>query len=98
MCDCRNQSACTYLSGDFNITTTRDFVIDNDVCERLGISSDFFNNTIYLTCSKPGIGVMTVKYIAGGNTVGGGAVTGGKLMEKEVVIVSRENNDNGGWL
>ena len=85
-------------SGDFNITMTRDFVIDNDVQERLGISSDFFNNTIYLTCSKPGIGVMTVKYIAGGNTVGGGAVTGGKLMEKEVVIVSRENNDNGGWL
>ena len=85
-------------SGDFNITMTRDFVIDNDVRERLGISSDFFNNTIYLTCSKPGIGVITVKYIAGGNTVGGGAVTGGKLMEKEVVIVSRENNDNGGWL
>ena len=85
-------------TGDINVTMTRDFVIDNDVRDRLGIITDFFNNTIYMTCSKPGIGVATIKYIAGGNTVGGGAVTGGKLMEKEIVIISRENNDNGAWL
>jgi hypothetical protein len=85
-------------SGDINITMSRDFVIDDDVRERLGVTTDFFSNTIYLTCSKPGIGVITVKYIAGGKAVGGGSTTGGKLMEKEVVIISRENNDNGGWL
>jgi hypothetical protein len=77
----------------------KDFVIADDVRERLGITtSDFFNNTIYIKCTKPGIGVITIKYIAGGNAVGGGASTGGKLMEKEIVIIARENNDNGAWL
>ena len=86
-------------TGDINITMLKEFVIPEDVKQRLGITTaDFFSNTIYIKCTKPGIGVMTVKYIAGGNTIGGGETTGGKLMEKEVVIISRENNDNGAWL
>ena len=84
---------------DINVTMLKEFVISNDVRERLGIAtSDYFNNTIYLQCTKPGIGVMTVKYVAGGKAVGGGDTTGGKLIEKDVVIISRENNDNGAWL
>ncbi len=86
-------------TGDINVTMLKEFVIPEDVKQRLGITTaDFFSNNIYLKCTKPGIGVMTVKYIAGGNAVGGGETTGGKLMEKEVVIISRENNDNGAWL
>ena len=85
-------------TNDLNVTMVKDFVIPEDVKERLGVTADFFNNTIYLECAKAGIGVITVKYIAGGKNVGGGANTGGKLMEKEVVIISRENNDNGAWL
>ena len=86
-------------TGDINVTMFRDFVISDDVKARLGITtSDFFKNTIYLKCTKPGIGVITVKYVAGGTAVGGGDTTGGKLMEKDVVIISRENNDNGAWL
>ena len=52
----------------------------------------------FIVCTKPGIGVVTLSYIAGGTELGGGMVTGGKLIEKEFVIVARENNDNGGWL
>ena len=86
-------------TGDINVTMLKDFVIPEDVKQRLGITTaDFFSNTIYLKCTKPGIGVITVKYIAGGNAVGGGSTTGGKLMEKEVVIISREGNDTGAWL
>ena len=85
-------------TGDIDVTMLKEFVIADDVKERLGITADFFSNTIYIKCTKPGIGVMTVKYIAGGKTVGGGDSIGGKLMEKEVVIISRENNDNGAWL
>ena len=86
-------------TGDINVTVMKEFVISDDVKSRLGITtSDFFNNKIYIKCTKPGIGVITVKYIAGGNAVGGGNTTGGKLMEKEIVIISRENNDNGAWL
>ena len=86
-------------TGDIDITMLKEFVIPEDVKQRLGITTaDFFSNTIFIKCTKPGIGVITVKYIAGGNAVGGGETTGGKLMEKEVVIISRENNDNGAWL
>ena len=86
-------------TGDIDVTMLKEFVIPEDVKQRLGITTaDFFSNTIYLKCTKPGIGVITVKYIAGGKAVGGGETTGGKLMEKEVVIISRENNDNGAWL
>jgi subtilisin family serine protease len=86
-------------TGDINVTVLKDFVISDDVKTRLGITTlDFFSSKIYIKCTKPGIGVMTVKYIAGGNSVGGGNTTGGKLMEKDIVIISRENNDNGAWL
>ena len=84
---------------DLNVTVMKEFEISDDVKSRLGITTaDYFNNKIYIKCTKPGIGVMKVKYIAGGKTVGGGNTTGGKLMEKELVIISRENNDNGAWL
>ena len=46
---------------------------------------------------KRGDEIITV-YIAGGSSVGGGNSIGGKLMEKDIVIVAREANDNGGWL
>ena len=86
-------------TGDINVTMLKEFVLTDDVKQRLGITTaDFFSNTIYLKCTKPGIGVITVKYIAGGNAVGGGGTTGGKLMEKDVVIISREGNDSGAWL
>ena len=86
-------------TGDINVTMLKDFVISDDVKARLGITTaDFFNNTIYIKCTKAGVGVITIKYIAGGNAIGGGSTTGGKLMEKEVVIISRDNNDNGAWL
>ena len=87
-------------TGDLNITMVKEdgLVVSADVAERLGLTFDFFSNTFYITCTKPGVGVVTVKYIAGGSTVGGGNAMGGKLMEKEIVIISRENNDNGAWL
>ena len=85
-------------TGDFNITMMREYVIDEDVKTRLDMTIDYFNNTIYIKCKKPGIGVMTVRYIAGGTAVGGGSTNGGKLMEKEIVIIARDNNDNGAWL
>ncbi len=87
-------------TNDLNITMMKEggLVVSKDVEERLGLSYDFFANAFYIKCTKPGIGVVTVKYIAGGNAIGGGNVSGGKLMEKEIVIISREINDNGAWL
>ena len=85
-------------TGNIGVTMLKDFVVSEEVKARLGMSTDYFSNTIYITCKKPGIGVITVKYVAGGTAVGGGSTTGGKLMEKEIVIISRESNDSEGWL
>ncbi len=86
-------------NGDTKVKAYNGYDISEETKARLGIERvEFFSTSIYLTCKKAGIGTITVKYIAGGDKVGGGATTGGKLMEKEVVIVAREANDNGGWL
>ena len=90
-------------NGDLHITAIKGYEIDEDTKERLGIQIDFFDGEHYILCTKPGIGVVKFKYVAGGEVVGGlqpdnSMATGGKLIEKEFVIVARQKNDNGGWL
>ena len=86
-------------AGDISVKAYNSYSISEETKQRLGIERvEFFSTSLYFTCKKPGIGVITVNYIAGGNAVGGGSTTGGKLMQKDIVIVAREANDNGGWL
>ena len=86
-------------NGDINVKVEKNFVISEETKSRLGIDKvEYFSSKLYLTCTKSGIGVVTVKYIAGGTAVGGGATTGGRLVEKDIVIVARDANDNGAWL
>ena len=85
-------------TGDLHITPVKDCIIDEDAFDQLAISIDYFEGKHYILCAKAGIGVVTLKYIAGGEVVGGGSVQGGKLIEKEFVIIARDKNDNGGWL
>lgn len=86
-------------NGDIKVKAYNGFNISEETKSNLGIEKvEFFSTSVYLTCEKPGIGVITLKYIAGGDKVGGGETTGGKLMEKDIVIISREENDKGGWL
>ena len=89
-------------TGDLSVTPyaeNNQIAVDEATKKRLGITSiDLHNGYYYIYCTKPGVGVVTLTYIAGGTELGGGTVTGGKLIEKEFVIVARQNNDNGGWL
>ena len=86
-------------NGDTKVKAYNDYVISEETMRRLGIERvEFFSTSLYFTCKNAGIGTITVKYIAGGDKVGGGATTGGKLIEKEIVIIAREDNDNEGWL
>ena len=85
-------------SGDLHITPFKEYEVDTVTKERLGIEIDYFNGKHYILCANAGIGVITLKYIAGGEELGGGSASGGKLIEKEFVIIARDNNDNGGWL
>ena len=82
--------------------------IPDETREALGITYDaLFAGRLVLECSKPGAGTITIGFVAGGNNVGGGMVTGGMQIEKEFALVSRpgvqldENGQPqipGGWL
>lgn len=92
-------------SGDLHITPHKDYFVDEQTKERLGISIDYFQGKHYIMCTKSGIGTVTLKYIAGGQYLVGDKdadgniiVTGGKLIEKEFIIVARDGNDDDGWL
>lgn len=86
-------------NGDIKVKAYNGYKISDETKNRLGIDKvEFFSTSLYFTCKNAGIGTITVQYIAGGDKVGGGDTTGGKLMEKELVIVAREANDNNGWL
>ena len=86
----------------------KDYTIPDETFEALGIEFDQFTaGKMVLQCSKVGVGTIKVGMIAGGNTEGGGMVTGGMRIEKEFVLISRPNvelNEDGnpirndGWL
>lgn len=49
--------------------------------------------------TKTGSGKIRVKAIAGGTVLGGGNHVGGREIEREISIMSREGvPSNGGWL
>ncbi len=85
-------------TGDLHITPYDGYEVDDETFDRLAISIYYYGGKHYILCAKPGIGVVKLKYIAGGEVVGGSSASGGKLIEKEFVIIARDNNDNGGWL
>lgn len=51
-----------------------------------------------IKCNKPGSGRVKVKFIAGGNVLGGDNQTGGMEVTKEFVVIARGVAANGGWL
>ena len=77
-----------------------DFEIDEATMKRLGIDKvgRFGEREIYFVCRKPGIGKITLRYYAGCPKEDRGPDMSGKIVEKEYLIIARENNDRGGWL
>ena len=84
-------------------------VISQEVMDKLGITDiKLMGGKLIITCTKPGSALVTLKYVAGGSTVGGGQITGGLEAEKEVALVVRygvqvDESTNepiipGGWL
>ena len=75
--------------------------ISSSVMDELGITTNptITNGELKITCSKPGVGRIKVKAIAGGDKVGGGNSMGGMAIEREFEIVVRGAvATNGGWL
>ena len=75
--------------------------VSSSVKSELGISANptIENGMLKITCTKPGVGRIKVKAIAGGNSTGGGYSIGGMAIEREFEIVVRGAvAANGGWL
>ena len=83
--------------------------ISQEVIDALGIENiKWMGGKLMLTCTKPGSALVTLKYVAGGNNVGGGQITGGMEAQQEFAFVARygvtydegtlEPNNPGGWL
>lgn len=64
--------------------------LSEEAINALGIEEcNFAAGMLELTCTKPGTAIVTLKYVAGGNTVGGGQITGGMETEQEFALVAR---------
>ena len=77
-----------------------DYEMDKDPQKRLGIDKvgRFGEHEVYFVCRKPGVGKIKLRYYAGCPKEERGPDMSGKLIEKEYLIIARENNDRGGWL
>ena len=78
--------------GDRNLQVKMlESAIGEDVREKLGITDvKFMGSKLLLTCTKPGSALVTLKYVAGGSTVGGGQITGGMEAQQEFAFIVRE--------
>lgn len=64
--------------------------IPADVQEKLGMTDvKYMGSKLIMTCTKPGSALVTLKYVAGGNTVGGGQITGGMEAQQEFALIVR---------
>ena len=64
--------------------------ISDEVKEKLGIiDCKFMGSKLIMTCTKPGSALVTLKYVAGGSTVGGGQITGGMEAQQEFALIVR---------
>lgn len=87
--------------GNLSIKMLSDIEISDDVREALGIENDpkVKGELLYITCTKPGSGIIKLHFVAGGNSVGGGSTVGGMEFTREFAIISRPNNSTAsGWL
>ena len=90
-----------YFGGSSRNLTYTGYEIDKDDRDALGLAEDpeLRNGYLYLVCTKAGSAKITVNAIAGGTQAGGGDITGGIPVSKEVSIIARGvRSDNGGWL
>ena len=80
-----------YYIGDGNLQVKMlESEISDEVKDKLGITDcRFMGSKLLITCTKPGSALVKLKYIAGGNTVGGGQITGGMAAEQEFAFVVR---------
>ena len=75
--------------------------VSDEVRDALGVQGKprIENGMLSIQCNKPGSGRIKVYAIIGGQTVGGGDLMGGMVVEREFELVVRGLvAENGGWL
>lgn len=91
-------------NGDASIEL-RDYYIDNDTRARLGVEKvSISGNTLQLVCTKSGVGVVALRYLCGMDFPAPNETSDpydkicGSIVDKEFIIVVRDNNDEGAWM
>ena len=89
-----------YFGKGYKTLTYENIEVNNDVIASLGLGRPSIENgMLNIECTKPGVGRIKIRAIAGGDIVGGGDNIGGMLMEREFEVVVRGSvATNGGWL
>ncbi|MBO7311647.1 MAG: S8 family serine peptidase [Alistipes sp.] len=89
-----------YFGKGYKTLKYENIEVSNDVIASLGLGRPSIENgMLNIECTKPGVGRIKIRAIAGGDTVGGGDNIGGMLMEREFEVVVRGSvATNGGWL
>lgn len=75
--------------------------VSDEVRDALGMQGKprIENGMLSIKCNNPGSGRIKVNAIIGGQTVGGGDLMGGMVVEREFELVVRgAKAENGGWL
>lgn len=91
----------TYFGGNASNLTYLGVKADDEAKETLGLVTDpvVRYGRLCIMPTKTGSGKIRVKAIAGGTVLGGGNHVGGREIEREISIMSREGvPSNGGWL
>ncbi len=86
--------------GNLSMTMLKNVEIPSAVADKLGIDDApaVFKNKAYITCTKPGCGIVKLHAIAGGEELGGNnQKPGGMDVTVEVALVVRATNDDHGW-
>jgi hypothetical protein len=89
-----------YFGKGHKTLTYENIEVNNDVIALLGMERPSIDSgMLNIKCTKPGVGRIKIRAIAGGDIVGGGDNIGGMLMEREFEVVVRGSvATNGGWL
>lgn len=89
-----------HFGGSAQNLTYRGVEMSAEDMAKLGIASEpkMYNGQLMIKCTKPGVGRITVKAVAGGNRPGTESIMGGIEISKEFSVLSREAGaENGGW-
>lgn len=90
-----------YFGGAASLQTYTEVSMSDEDMAKLGLTEapKIAYGKLQIRCNKPGVAMIRITAIAGGDTIGTDQTMGGMPVTKEFAIIARATtNKNGGWL